>query len=271
MKVVNVVGARPNFVKIAPLMQAMTRSNNLEPVLLHTGQHYDYNMSESFFRELEIPEPDVYLNVGSDTHGRQVAKIMKEFDEFCEEHNPDLVVVVGDVNSTMACSLVAVKRHIKVAHIEAGIRSFDRNMPEEVNRIVTDSVADLLLPPSSDAVENLLKEGHNEDQIHLVGNIMIDTLLKNQQKILRSDILRTLNIKSGEFALLTLHRPSNVDDVRSLGNIIEALEVIQNRIKIVFPVHPRTKKRIEEFAACQYKSGIWAWLSCMRNRQKFYR
>ena len=247
MKVVNVVGARPNFVKIAPLMQAMTRSNNLEPVLLHTGQHYDYNMSESFFRELEIPEPDVYLNVGSDTHGRQVAKIMKEFDEFCEEHNPDLVVVVGDVNSTMACSLVAVKRHIKVAHIEAGIRSFDRNMPEEVNRIVTDSVADLLLPPSSDAVENLLKEGHNEDQIHLVGNIMIDTLLKNQQKILRSDILRTLNIKSGEFALLTLHRPSNVDDVRSLGNIIEALEVIQNRIKIVFPVHPRTKKRIEEF------------------------
>ena len=247
MKVVNIVGARPNFVKIAPLMQAMVKSSIIDPILLHTGQHYDYNMSESFFRELEIPEPDVYLNVGSDTHGKQVAKIMKKFDDFCEEHHPELVVVVGDVNSTMACSLVAVKRHIKVAHIEAGIRSYDRSMPEEVNRIVTDSVADLLLPPSQDAVENLLKEGHASEQIHLVGNIMIDTLLKNQQKILRSDIIQTLKLSPQEFALLTLHRPSNVDDLQSLGNIIEALEVIQNRIKIVFPVHPRTKKRIEEF------------------------
>jgi UDP-N-acetylglucosamine 2-epimerase (non-hydrolysing) len=247
MKVVSIVGARPNFVKIAPLMQTMVNSSLLDPILLHTGQHYDYNMSESFFRELEIPEPDVYLNVGSDTHGKQVAKIMKKFDDFCEEHYPELVVVVGDVNSTMACSLVAVKRHIKVAHIEAGIRSYDRSMPEEVNRIVTDSVADLLLPPSKDAVENLLKEGHTSEQIQLVGNIMIDTLLKNQQKILRSDILQTLKINPKEFALLTLHRPSNVDDIKSLGNIIEALEVIQDRIKIVFPVHPRTKKRIEEF------------------------
>lgn len=247
MKVVNIVGARPNFVKIAPLMQAMAKSALVDPVLLHTGQHYDYNMSESFFKDLEIPEPDVYLNVGSASHGKQVAKIMKKFDEYCENHHPDLVVVVGDVNSTMACSLVAVKRHIKVAHIEAGIRSYDRGMPEEVNRIVTDSVADLLLPPSKDAVENLLKEGHTSEQIHLVGNIMIDTLLKNQQKILHSDILQQLNIIRQEFALLTLHRPSNVDDPKSLINIIEALEEIQDRIKIVFPIHPRTKKKMEEF------------------------
>lgn len=247
MKVVNIVGARPNFVKIAPLMHTMVNSSVIDPILLHTGQHYDYNMSESFFQELQIPVPDVYLNVGSDTHGKQVASIMKKFDDFCEEYQPDLVVVVGDVNSTMACSLVAVKRHIKVAHIEAGIRSYDRGMPEEVNRIVTDSVADLLLPPSMDAEENLLKEGHTNEQIHLVGNIMIDTLLKNQQKILQSKILQQLNIIPKEYALLTLHRPSNVDDINSLGNIIEALEVIQKRIKIVFPVHPRTKNRIEEF------------------------
>lgn len=247
MKVVNIVGARPNFVKIAPLMKAMANSSIIDPILLHTGQHYDYNMSESFFQELQIPEPDVYLNVGSDTHGKQVATIMKKFDEFCEVHHPDLVVVVGDVNSTMACSLVAVKRHIKVAHIEAGIRSYDRSMPEEVNRIVTDSVADLLLPPSKDAMEILLKEGHSSDQIHLVGNIMIDTLLNNQQKILNSRILQTLNIHPGEFALVTLHRPSNVDNIKNLENISEALEEIQHRIKIIFPVHPRTKKKIEEF------------------------
>ncbi len=247
MKVVNIVGARPNFVKIAPLMHAMEASTKMEAVLVHTGQHYDYNMSESFFKELQIPEPDVYLNVGSDTHGKQVAKIMKKFDDFCEEYQPDLVVVVGDVNSTMACSLVATKRHIKVAHIEAGIRSYDRGMPEEVNRIVTDSIADLLLPPSQDAVENLIKEGHTTDQIQLVGNIMIDTLLKNQQKILASNILQMLNVLPKEYALLTLHRPSNVDNTESLGNIIDALEVIQENIHIVFPVHPRTKKKIEEF------------------------
>lgn len=247
MKIANIVGARPNFVKIAPLMHAMQYSAEFEAVLVHTGQHYDYNMSESFFKELQIPEPDVYLNVGSDTHGKQVAKIMKKFDEFCEEYQPDLVVVVGDVNSTMACSLVATKRHIKVAHIEAGIRSYDRSMPEEVNRIVTDSIADLLLPPSQDASENLMKEGHSKEQIYLVGNIMIDTLLKNQQKILESNILQTLGILPREYALLTLHRPSNVDDLENLVNIIDALDVIQKRIKIVFPVHPRTKKKLEEF------------------------
>ncbi|MEZ5198289.1 MAG: UDP-N-acetylglucosamine 2-epimerase (non-hydrolyzing) [Bacteroidales bacterium] len=247
MKVVNIVGARPNFIKIAPLMHAMARSKELEPILLHTGQHYDYNMSESFFNELSIPKPDVYLEVGSAPHGKQVAMIMKKFDAFCEAHQPDLVVVVGDVNSTMACSLVAVKRHIKVAHIEAGIRSYDRSMPEEVNRIVTDSIADLLLPPSMDAVENLYKEGHTKDQIHLVGNIMIDTLLKNQPMIQASDILNKLQTEPKGFALLTLHRPSNVDNSQNFGQIMDALEAIQKRIQIVFPIHPRTKKRMEEF------------------------
>lgn len=225
----------------------MQKSEILEPVLLHTGQHYDYNMSESFFKELDIPEPDVYLGVGSDTHGKQVARIMTKFDDFCNKQNPDIVLVVGDVNSTMACSLVAVKRHIRVAHVEAGIRSWDRSMPEEVNRIVTDSVADILLPPSKDAVNNLINEGHNSKNIHLVGNIMIDTLLKNQPKILQSKVLNTLEINSKDFALLTLHRPSNVDDENNLLNIIESLEVIQKELQIVFPIHPRTKKMIENF------------------------
>jgi len=256
MKVVNIVGARPNFVKISPLMHAMQKSSFIEPVLLHTGQHYDYNMSESFFKELDIPKPDVYLGVGSASHGKQVAKIMNKFDDFCEEHNPDLVLVVGDVNSTMACSLVAVKRHIKVAHVEAGIRSFDRGMPEEVNRIVTDSVADLLLPPSKDAIENLKKEGHTDDKIFLVGNIMIDTLLKQQSKIQKSEIPNQLDLTTKEYALLTLHRPSNVDNVTELTNIIDAIENIQQKIKVVFPVHPRTKSKIEEFGLSTRIDGM---------------
>jgi len=258
MKVVNIVGARPNFVKISPLMQMMQNAPFIDPILLHTGQHYDFNMSESFFKELDIPKPDVYLGVGSASHGKQVAMIMKKFDEFCEEHNPDLVLVVGDVNSTMACSLVAVKRHIKVAHVEAGIRSFDRSMPEEINRIVTDSVSDILLPPAKDAVENLKKEGHTDDEIFLVGNIMIDTLLKQQSKIQKSEILNELNIGAKEYALLTLHRPSNVDNVTELTNIVNAIESIQQKIKVVFPVHPRTKNKIEEF-------GLSARTDSMKN------
>jgi len=247
MKVVNIVGARPNFVKISPLIQAMHKSSFIKPVLLHTGQHYDYNMSENFFNELGIPKPDIYLGVGSASHGKQVAMIMKKFDEYCEEHNPDLVLVVGDVNSTMACSIVAVKRHIKVAHVEAGIRSLDRSMPEEINRIVTDSVSDILMPPTKDAIENLRNEGHSNDKIFLVGNIMIDTLLRQQHKIQKSKILSQFDLRTKEYALLTLHRPSNVDDIIELTNIIDAIENIQQKIKIVFPVHPRTRGKIEEF------------------------
>jgi UDP-N-acetylglucosamine 2-epimerase (non-hydrolysing) len=247
MKIINVVGARPNFIKIAPLMAKMQQAENMDAVLLHTGQHYDYAMSENFFDELGIPKPDIHFNVGSDSHGKQVARIMQKFDDLCDKENPDMVIVVGDVNSTMACSLVASKRGIKVAHIEAGIRSWDRSMPEEVNRIVTDSITDYFFPPSADAVTNLINEGHSEDQIFLVGNIMIDTLKMQQAKIDASEILSTLNLKSQDYALLTLHRPANVDDKKNLGEIVNTLLEIQNQIKVVFPVHPRTLKQLKGF------------------------
>lgn len=245
MKIVNVVGARPNFVKIAPIMAEMQKVKGIEPILLHTGQHYDYGMSERFFNELGIPVPDIHLEVGSDTHGRQVAKIMNRFDDYCAHHAVDLVLVVGDVNSTMACSLVASKRNIKVAHIEAGIRSRDRSMPEEINRIVTDSVTDYFFPPSEDAVQNLVHEGHRPDSIHLVGNIMIDTLINQQEKIDASRVLDALDVQPQDYALLTLHRPGNVDQPDHLSGILDAMAEIQEEIKLVFPVHPRTLRQLE--------------------------
>jgi len=242
IRIVNVVGARPNFIKIAPIMHRLAESGIIDPVLLHTGQHYDYEMSESFFKELDIPEPDAYLNVGSGTQAGQVARIMERFDEFTKENNPDAVLVVGDVNSTMACSLVAVKKGIKVIHVEAGIRSRDRGMPEEINRLVTDSVADILMPPSSDAVDNLVNEGHAKEKIHLVGNIMIDTLKKFQQQIHASDILDKFNLEKRDYALVTIHRPSNVDTLESFKNVLNILDDLQSKIITVFPIHPRTKK-----------------------------
>ncbi len=247
INIVNIVGARPNFIKISPLMHEMLKSDKIQPSLLHTGQHYDYTMSESFFKELSIPEPDVYLGVGSNTHAKQVATIMEKFDDYCDDYSPDMALVVGDVNSTMACSIVAVKRNIKVIHVEAGIRSWDRNMPEEINRMVTDSIADILMPPSIDAVRNLKKEGHADSAIHMVGNIMIDTLIMQQKNIQKSNILQKLNIKEKQYALTTLHRPSNVDQISDLTQIIEAIEHIQHTIKIVFPIHPRTKKMLDKF------------------------
>jgi len=247
IKIVNIVGARPNFVKISPLMHEMLKSDKISPLLLHTGQHYDYEMSESFFNELSIPKPDVYLGVGSNTHAKQVAAIMQKFDDFCETYAPDMVLVVGDVNSTMACSLVAVKRNIKVVHVEAGIRSRDRSMPEEINRMVTDSIADILMPPSQDAVENLKNEGHPDSSIFMVGNIMIDTLIQQQENIQNSTILDRLKIQEKEYALVTLHRPSNVDQISDLTQIIDAIGQIQEKIRVVFPVHPRTKKMFETF------------------------
>ncbi len=247
LRVVNIVGARPNFVKIAPIMHAMLQSEKIEPILLHTGQHYDYEMSESFFKELSIPEPDVYLEVGSNTHAKQVATIMEKFDDYLDTTHIDMVLVVGDVNSTMACTIVAAKRGIKVVHVEAGIRSWDRTMPEEINRMVTDSIADILMPPSRDAVENLKKEGHDDSKIHMVGNIMIDTLIQQQANIDRSEILQKLGLEKREYALLTLHRPSNVDQIADLSQIMDAIEQIQKQIKVVFPVHPRTRKMLGKF------------------------
>ena len=242
MKILNVVGARPNFMKIAPIVEEMRKVPGLNGVLVHTGQHYDEGMSDVFFRDLGIPVPDVHLGVGSGTHAEQTARIMVEFEKVCGKEKPDLVVVVGDVNSTMACTIVAAKLLIRVAHVEAGLRSFDRKMPEEINRLVTDALADLLFTTSRDADENLKREGVDSAKIHFVGNVMIDTLLKHREKAAALRIE-----KPRQYALVTLHRPSNVDDPVVLRPILEALEDISKSIPVIFPIHPRTAKRVHEF------------------------
>ena len=242
MKVLNVVGARPNFMKIAPIVDQMKQMPDLTGVLVHTGQHYDEGMSDVFFRDLSIPVPDIHLGVGSGTHAEQTARIMVEFEKVCLGEKPDLVVVVGDVNSTMACAIVAAKLLIPVAHVEAGLRSFDRAMPEEINRLVTDSLADLLFTTSRDADENLKREGVDPSKIHFVGNVMIDTLLKHREKAAALRIE-----KPKQYALVTLHRPSNVDDPKVLGPILQALEEISRTMPVLFPIHPRTQKRVRDF------------------------
>lgn len=247
-KIINVVGARPNFMKIAPVIAEMRRrADRLHPLLVHTGQHYDEAMSDSFFEDLQIPRPDINLEVGSASHAAQTARIMLAFEQVVKEHKPDWVVVTGDVNSTMAATLVASKMLVKVAHIEAGLRSFDRTMPEEINRLVTDALADLLLTPSPDANQNLLREGVPPEKIRFVGNVMIDTLYRHLERASASPILEHLQLQKKSYCAMTLHRPSNVDDRQSLAGILEALEVIQERLPIVFPIHPRTRARLEEF------------------------
>jgi UDP-N-acetylglucosamine 2-epimerase (non-hydrolysing) len=246
MKLIAVVGARPNFMKIAPIVHALERnSQGIEGKLVHTGQHYDSKMSDLFFRQLGIPEPDTNLGVGSGSHAVQTAEIMKAFEPVVLEHKPDAVLVVGDVNSTIACGLVAVKLGIKLVHVEAGLRSFDRSMPEEINRILTDSISDLLFCTEQSGVENLSREGIAEDKIFLVGNLMIDTLMSNRAKAQNSDVLKRLGLDGDDFAVLTLHRPSNVDDVAILNNILDALEVIQKDMPVIFPVHPRTRRSLQ--------------------------
>lgn len=247
MKIINVVGTRPNFMKIAPIIRAMNKSDKIEHILIHTGQHYDTKMSQNFFDELEIPKPDVHLEVGSDSHTKQTAKIMVAFEKVCDDFKPDYVLVVGDVNSTMACSIVAAKKNIGLIHVEAGIRSNDRKMPEEINRLVTDSIANYLLPPSEDAVQNLLNEGHSSESIKLVGNVMIDTLKHSQEKIEAATILEKHGLEENNYVTLTMHRPSNTDDKDSLKNILSAIDYIQTKQKVVFPIHPRTKKMITQF------------------------
>jgi UDP-N-acetylglucosamine 2-epimerase (non-hydrolysing) len=240
-----IVGARPNFVKLAPVYHALARfGDTLELRVVHTGQHYDANMSDVFFQELRIPAPDVFLGVGSGNHGAQTGTIMLRYEEILLAGRPDMVLVFGDVNSTMACALTAVKQHVRVAHVEAGLRSFDRTMPEEINRIVTDRVSNLLFTPSDDANENLRNEGIASEAVHLVGNVMIDSLLASTEGIRRSAILRELELQTRRFALVTLHRPSNVDDDGDLARILRALRSIEERIPIVFPIHPRTRQRM---------------------------
>ena len=211
MKIACVVGARPNFMKIAPILREMKKYPNLEPLLVHTGQHYDYEMSQVFFEDLDIPNPDVYLGVGSGSHAVQTGKIMMGFEETVIGHKPDLILVVGDVNSTLACTLVGAKLCVPVAHVEAGIRSFDRTMPEEINRILTDSVSDYLFAPTADAGENLKKEGIPEEKIFLVGDVMVDTLLRHKNEASSNGMLNSLGLGEYSYALMTLHRPFNVD------------------------------------------------------------
>lgn len=247
MKIITVAGARPNFIKIAPLMKEMKRYSDIQPILVHTGQHYDEKMSRLFFEELRIPEPDVNLEIGSASHSVQTANIMIAFEQVLLREKPDLVIVVGDVNSTIGCALPAVKLNIAVAHVEAGLRSFDRGMPEEINRVLTDSISDYLFVTEPSGEENLRGEGIPDEKIFFVGNVMIDTLLANKEKADQSDILRTLKLQVGEYALLTLHRPSNVDVPGTLERILRALEKIQHTIPLIFPIHPRTRNRLGEF------------------------
>lgn len=238
-KVLIVVGARPNFMKVAPLMRALKNNGGFETILVHTGQHYDKKMSEVFFNDLEIPQPDFNLNVGSGSHSIQTARIMEKFEEVCVQSIPDLVLVVGDVNSTMACTIVAKKLHIEVAHIEAGLRSNDRNMPEEINRLVTDSISDYFFVTEKSGELNLIKEGHSDSKIFFSGNLMIDSLHFGLKKISGNNV----PIK-GEYGLITLHRPSNVDNIENLKNILEGLSNIADSIKLLFSIHPRTKNNI---------------------------
>jgi UDP-N-acetylglucosamine 2-epimerase (non-hydrolysing) len=254
IKILTVVGARPNFVKVAPLVRRIqefnedsSRQEKISHILVHTGQHYDYNLSKVFFEELSIPAPDVYLGVGSGTHAEQTAKIMLSFEKVLFELNPHIVVVVGDVNSTLACALTAVKAGFPVAHIEAGLRCYDRTLPEEVNRLLTDAIADLLFAPSEDAVNNLKKENIAGERIFFVGNIMIDCLIEHEKEIENSQILQKLGLTPKNYALLTLHRNKNVDEAEILSGILRAVNRLSEQISIVFPVHPRTLKRIAEF------------------------
>lgn len=236
MQILHVVGARPNFMKVAPVRAALARRNGVRQILVHTGQHYDAFMSDIFFQQLEIPEPDYNLEVGSGSHAQQTAEIMMRLEPVILKTKPDRVLVYGDVNSTIAAALVCSKLLVPLGHVEAGLRSFDRTMPEEINRVLTDRVADLLLTPSADGDENLIREGIPRERIHLVGNVMIDTLIR----LLPHSELKPLPQKP--YALVTLHRPSNVDDPVELNRILNALNAIAAEIDLIFPVHPRTRQ-----------------------------
>jgi len=258
LKFILVVGARPNFMKVAPLIHGIIEHNDrivnngvrINYLLVHTGQHYDIEMSEVFFQDLKIPKPEVNLEVGSASHAVQTAQIMIGFEQVCVREKPDWVVVVGDVNSTMACTLVATKLGIKVAHVEAGLRSFDRTMPEEINRLVTDTLADLLFTPSRDADENLIREGIPREKITCVGNIMIDTLVCNLKNARQAQANEKFGLKANQYVFVTMHRPSNVDQEKSLSSIMEILFDLSKKIDVIFPVHPRTKKQMVKY-------GFW--------------
>lgn len=252
MKILNIVGARPNFMKIAPIHREMKKHHTLNPLLIHTGQHYDEKMSALFFQDLELPEPNVYLGVGSGSHTEQTAKIMLAFEEVMKKEKPDLVIVVGDVNSTVACSLVAAKMYTKIAHVEAGLRSFDRTMPEEINRMITDTLSDYLFVSEKSGLENLKNEGISKEKIYFTGNVMIDSLVYFLKKAKKSSILADLGLNSHPYALITLHRPSNVDEKESLERLLYTFSIIGQKMKIVFPMHPRTKKMVDNYGLLKH-------------------
>ncbi len=259
MKILNIVGARPNLVKIAPLLRAMQLHKQIEPILVHTGQHYDEKLSAIFFQQMGIPKPDINLSVGSGSQAWQTAEILKRIEPVLVEQKPDVVLVVGDVNSTVAASLAAAKLGIPIAHVEAGLRSFDRSMPEEINRVVTDALADYLFVTEVSAIDNLLKEGRSREQIHFVGNVMIDALQQFLPLAQESRILEDLGLvqdgKCLQFGVLTLHRPANVDSAASLGALVDMLETVADKLPIIFPVHPRTRLKLAQLGRKEH-SGI---------------
>jgi UDP-N-acetylglucosamine 2-epimerase (non-hydrolysing) len=267
LRIASMVGARPNFMKIAPIVHEIQRTAGIDHRLVHSGQHYDQQMSESFFEELHIPKPDVNLEVGSGSHAWQTAEVMKRFEAVVLEWKPDVVMVVGDVNSTLAAALVASKLGVTVAHVEAGLRSFDMSMPEEINRKLTDAISDLLFVTEQSGIQNLLKEGVEQDKIFLVGNVMIDCLVEHRKIAEKSEILRRLGLqkdgaKASAYGLLTLHRPSNVDDPAVLRDILSTIATLAEKMPVFFPVHPRSLERIRQFGLGSYlaeeKSGAAA-------------
>ncbi|MDH7515380.1 MAG: UDP-N-acetylglucosamine 2-epimerase (non-hydrolyzing) [Bacteroidota bacterium] len=244
---VTVVGARPNFMKAAPLHRAFQAyAEHIRHLIVHTGQHYDTNMSDVFFTELELPEPDLYLGVGSGSHAEQTARIMTAFERVLLEMHPDLVIVVGDVNSTLACAVTAAKLMIPIAHVEAGLRSFDRSMPEEINRIVTDILSDYLFVTEKAGMINLAREGVPADKVHFVGDVMIDSLVRYRERARATRVLESFGLSPRGYALVTLHRPSNVDEPDRLRRVLAVFEALENETRIVFPVHPRTRTRMDE-------------------------
>lgn len=247
IKVITVAGTRPNFVKIAPLIKEIGRHKEVEHVFVHTGQHYDKQLSKLFFRDLKIPKPDINLEVGSGSHALQTGEVMVRFEKILHQIKPDLVVVVGDVNSTLACALTAKKLGIRVAHVEAGLRSFDMSMPEEINRVMTDRIADFLFTTEETANKNLMHEGIDKSKIFFVGNVMIDSLLGHREKAKSSRIIGRLGIEKKNYAVLTLHRPSNVDNEDMFSKILDIIGEIQKSIRVVYPMHPRSNGSMAKY------------------------
>jgi UDP-N-acetylglucosamine 2-epimerase (non-hydrolysing) len=248
-KIISVVGARPNFMKVAPLHKAFQKyKDSVQHLICHTGQHYDENMSKVFFDDLELPKPDFYLGIGSGSHAKQTAGIMVEFEKILLQEKPDMVIVVGDVNSTIACTLTASKLHINTAHVEAGLRSFDRDMPEEINRLLTDQISNLLFVTEKSGISNLKTEGISDNKVFFVGNVMIDSLKNYLPNATKSGILEKLSLKPHNYVLMTMHRPSNVDSQKQLMDLVHLMNSISVKRKVIFPIHPRTKKNLEDYS-----------------------